>query len=108
MTEGDANNVPSVTCRDPSIPEYRVHHDFESRYELSTTLVMALEEIADAEKPLAQALSSVIDPDCLNGLFRPVHHRTDREEGHVRFPIDEYEVTVHATGDIVIRPRTDQ
>lgn len=82
---------------------YRTRHDFGGRRALSTTIIEAIEEATDLTEPSSRILADVVDPDCLDGLFRPVRHRTDREEGSVQFPLDEYSVTVHADGEIVVR-----
>lgn len=86
---------------------YRATHDFEGRHELSTSVIEAIEEAADVEGPSSRALADVIDPDCLDGLFRPVRHRTERENGKVQFPLGGYRIAVYATGEIVLRPIGD-
>lgn len=83
---------------------YRTTHDFEGRRALSTTVIEAIEEAVDVEGPSSRVLADVIDPDCLDGLFRPVRHRTDRDNGVVRFPLEEHRITVYATGEIELRP----
>lgn len=90
---------------------YRTSHDFEAtganKRPLSTTLIMALEEIGGLDGPSSPVLADVIDPDALDGLFRPVKWRTDRSEGLIEFPIAEHRVTIHATGEIVVRSVTE-
>lgn len=82
---------------------YRTRHDFGGQRALSTTIIAAIEEAADLDGPSSQVLADVVDPDCLDGLFRPVQHRTDRDEGRVQFPLEGYRVTLHGDGEIVIR-----
>lgn len=82
---------------------YRKTHDFEGRRALSTTVIEAIEETADVDGPSSRVLADVIDPDCLDGLFRPVRHRTDRKHGKVQFPLGSYRITVYATGEIELR-----
>lgn len=109
MDSDDTLDLLSVTSDDPERPEYRMQHDFDGRYELSTTIIMALSELeerADTADPLSQSLINAIDPDCLDGLFRPVTYRTDRNRGTVRFPFGGYTITVHADGEVRIRPET--
>lgn len=92
----------------------RLQHDFSASApapasrELTTTLIFALEAL-DREEigPQSTILADVIDPDALNDLFRPVRHRTERSGGHVEFPIDNVLVTVYATGEIVVRERSE-
>lgn len=87
---------------------YRTHHDFEAigahKRPLSTTLIRALEETGDFDSPSSPVLADIVDPDALDGIFRPVLYRTDRSEGFVEFPIGEHKVRVHADGEIVVRP----
>lgn len=79
---------------------YRIQHDWDDREALSTTLAMALEDLTECDVPL---LIDTLDPEALNGLFRPVMYRTDRDEGFVEFPIAGYHIRIHADGEIVIR-----
>lgn len=81
---------------------HRTTHDFETRGELTTTLFVALAAVGADLSP-ATPLAEVVDPDCLDGIFRPILWRTDRTEGFVAFPFDGYHITVHADGEIVIR-----
>lgn len=90
---------------------YRIHHDYDaldaSARSLSTTLIIALEDIADTDfdGPATPVLANTVDPDALDELFRPVLYRTARDDGHVAFPIGAFHVTIHADGEIVIRVR---
>lgn len=101
--EEDRNGTAGGTQSDV----HRVYHDFEGRRALSTTIIAAIEEATDLTGPSSLVLADVVDPDCLDGLFRPVRHRTDRDDGTVQFPLETYWVTVHADGEIVIRRRDD-
>lgn len=100
--DGDSQDGTVATESEQRV--YRTTHDFEGRRALSTTVIEAIEETADVDGPSSRVLADVIDPDCLDGLFRPVRHRTDRKHGKVQFPLDAYRITVYATGEIVLRP----
>lgn len=104
MTADDDRGDGSTADAQPRT--YRTIHDFEGRRELSTTIIEAIEETVDIEGPSSRVLADVIDPDCLDGLFRPVQHRTDRDAGQVQFPLDDYRVTVYANGEIVLCRRS--
>lgn len=102
MTDGDDRREGLAAAEDgPRV--YRTTHDFEGRRALSTTVIEAIEEAVDVEGPSSRVLADVIDPDCLDGLFRPVNHRTERTNGVVRFPLKEHRITVYATGEIELR-----
>jgi hypothetical protein len=92
---------------DSQFTVHRTRHDFGGRRALSTTIIAAIEEATDLAGPSSLVLADVVDPDCLDGLFRPVRHRTDRDDGAVQFPLDVYWVTVHADGEVVIRRQDD-
>jgi hypothetical protein len=100
--DGDPGDGTVTTESEQEV--YRTTHDFESRRALSTTVIEAIEETADVDGPSSRVLADVIDPDCLDGLFRPVRHRTDRKHGKVQFPLDSYKITVYASGEIELRP----
>ncbi len=86
---------------------YRTTHDFEGRRELSMTIIEAIEDVADLDGPSSRVLADVVDPDCLDGLFRPVRHRTDRDNGKVQFPLGDHLITIRATGEVELRPIED-
>lgn len=100
--EGDREDSVVASESEPRV--YRTTHDFEGRRELSTTIIEAIEDTANVEGPSSRVLADVIDPDCLDGLFRPVYHRTDRDAGKVQFPLKGYRITVYATGEVELRP----
>lgn len=106
MAGEDEREDDAVVSEDES-GVYRTTHDFEGRHELSTSVIEAIEEVAAVEGPSSRVLADVIDPDCLDGLFRPVRHRTDRKNGKVQFPLGNYRIVVHATGEIELRPIGD-
>lgn len=77
------------------------HHDPHDGSELSTSVLMALDEVPGYDIEEADSVVfEQIDLGALDDLFRPIDG-TERE-GRVTFPIDEYEVTVTAAGEITI------
>ncbi|ADJ15944.1 HalOD1 output domain-containing protein [Halalkalicoccus jeotgali] len=101
MTDDDRGDRGTATVEGRRV--YRTTHDFEGRRALSTTVIEAIEETVDIDGPSSRVLADVIDPDCLDGLFRPVRHRTDRDNGAVEFPLEEHRITVYANGEIELR-----
>jgi len=81
-----------------------VHRTVESGHgSLSVSVVEAVAEAKNvAPVDIQQPLADVVDPDALNRLFE----RTDGD-GHVTFELADHEVTVHATGEILVRARSD-
>lgn len=80
---------------------YHVTHD-DSRDSLSTTVVLALCEVADVD-PSDFQLYRHVDPDALDALFVPAKD-VGGERGHVELIVLDYRVTIHGSGEIVIRP----
>ena len=82
-------------------PVVTARHDPDDGDELSTSVLMALDEVPgyDIEETRG-AIFEQIDLGALDELFRPVEG-TERE-GRVTFPVDGYEVTVTAGGEITI------
>lgn len=70
---------------------------------MSATVVAAVAEAAGRETGDVQPLYTVMDPDVLDALFSYGQARS--WEGHLTFGLDEFEVTVHASGEVVVRPR---
>lgn len=81
-------------------------HEYDEYPSLSMDLVCIVEEIRRyldiGTTNSVEVLSNVIDPDAMDGIFRPVLYRTDREEGFVQFPIDEFHIRVYADGRIIV------
>lgn len=68
---------------------------------LSTRVLMALDSLPDYDVENSETVVfDHIDPDALDNLFDHVAEESRR--GRVTFPIDRYEVTVTAAGEITI------
>lgn len=93
----------STVIYDADTGTYRATHDFTNKSDISTTLCVALEAVAEAEGIQLQPLYAAVDPDGLARLFQPTG-RTPRQDGKVVFAVDDLDVTVSGTGEIVITP----
>lgn len=90
---------------DPATGAYRVRHDFDGEGRLSLTIVVALERVADDDPDREPgSLFEAVEPDGLDMLFTSGEPFPLRNRGELRFPVGDYEVTVHAHGRIEIRP----
>ena len=97
MARSGTSNVHGGTTE----PVVTARHDPDDGSELSTSVLMALDEVPEYDIEEADGVVfERIDLGALDELFRPVEG-TERE-GHVTFPIDGYEVTVTAGGEITI------
>lgn len=80
---------------------YQTEHSLEDNTELSTSVLLALEEVPEFDLENSDNIVfDDIDLDALDDLFRPV--AGDQRRGHVTFPAGKYEVTVTAAGRILI------
>ena len=82
-------------------PVVTARHDPDDGSELSTSVLMALDEVPGYDIEEADGVVfEQIDLGALDNLFRPIEGV--EREGRVTFPIDGYEVTVTAAGEITI------
>lgn len=80
---------------------HRTEHDFDDDVELSTRILLALDSVPGYDVEDGDTvLFDHVDLDALDELFRAVDGA--RREGHVRFTVDGYEVTVTAKGEITV------
>jgi hypothetical protein len=80
---------------------YQTEHDPDDGTELSTSVLLALEELPEFDLEDGEnVVFDDIDLDALDDLFRPVNG--DSRSGHVTFPAAQYDVTVTATGQITV------
>lgn len=87
---------------------HRSYHDFGGNQRLSTSVLLALEELPtggpDGE---GATLFDSVDPDALDGLFEPIS-TADRDAGCVNFVVEGYGVHVSGDGEIVITAQPNQ
>jgi hypothetical protein len=84
-------------------PEEVVRRHRSAGESMSATVVAAVAEAADCSTGEVQPLYTVVDPDTLDSLFE--YGQGPSWEGHLTFHLDEFDVTVHGTGEVVVRPR---
>ncbi|WP_247002621.1 HalOD1 output domain-containing protein [Halosolutus gelatinilyticus] len=94
---------PASRSRSP--PVYRAVHDPEGPATLSTTIIHALADCTGVDVTDSRiSLYDTVDPDALDGLFRPRYDGTPRAGGTLSFVIDGHYVTVSGDGEILIEP----
>lgn len=111
--QGDERFRMSRDPRQPETPSggddqrrvvYRTVHDWNGRETLSDTVVVAVAEAAGVDPiDLSTPLIESVDPDALDGLFRPRRDGSPREaDGRAIFTTNGYEVEVHSDGQVLV------
>lgn len=87
---------------------YRAEHDWSDNTNLSYTLIMALQNGTDLN-PIDGGflLREYVNIDGLNKLFLSPNEGEAIADGQVEVTLEDYDVTIHASGDIIIQP-TDE
>ncbi len=99
------NDYASAPVRSRSPPLYRASHDPAGPAALSTTLIHALADCMGVDITDGRvALYDAVDPDALDGLFRPRHDGSPRSGGALSFVANGHRVTVRGDGEILIEP----
>lgn len=84
---------------------YRVQHDLSSPQSLSTTVTVAVADVAGVEPAdIPEQLYDVIDPEALDKLFKSRDDGTPRRGGRLSFSLYGHHVTVRGDGSITIEP----
>lgn len=82
---------------------YRVSHDTDSPWEVSTTLVLSLSSLTGDEPTQMRPLNRAVDPDKLTS------HVRGRDQGAlVSFDFHGYHVTARDDGQITFTPLDEQ
>lgn len=103
MSKSDARSVVPIEPLERDDETYRTYHDMETDG-LTLTISTAVAEISGkSELDLIPDFSKYVDPDALNRLFRTQPNGESRQPGHLTLHIDDYEVTVHSSGEILIQ-----
>lgn len=77
--------------------------DFDTTESVSTNVLLALDSLPEFDaKSSDEALFEHVDPDALDALFRSSPDG-DRAGGWVYFPVGDYEVSVSARGEVIVR-----
>lgn len=68
----------------------------------SQTVVAALDSLPEYDAATSdEVLADAVDPDALDALFR-TQGDYPRNQGEVVFPVAGYQITVRATGEVVV------
>lgn len=93
----DAASVPQEPRR------YTAYHDVTGPARLTTTVVHVVADIAGADVSTVHTeIGTALDLDALDRLFTADYDSRSAPQGHLRFPVWHYEVTIHADGRIVV------
>lgn len=85
--------------------DYYAYHDFESAAKLSTTVIHALADVIGSDvTDTGFQLHDSIDPDALDRIFS--NPAEGPSASHLAFTVENYQVTVYSSGQIVITPFT--
>lgn len=82
-------------------------YDWETVESVGSLVVETVAEFADVSPTELEQLYARIDADALDRLFRPVADGASRTGGKVEFPFDDYFVSVHADGRVVVESSRD-
>ena len=86
---------------DPETETYQTVHDFSANVPLSTTVVLAVEQVVGE---FDAVLNNTIDPDALDAVFRPRSDVSPYRRGYVEFVFAECLIAVRSDGVIEIDP----
>lgn len=82
-------------------------YEWGSVESVASLVVETVAEFSGKEPTELERLYARIDTDALDRLFRPLAEGGSRTGGNVEFPFDDYVVSVHADGRIVVEPSRD-
>ncbi|WP_251343216.1 HalOD1 output domain-containing protein [Haloplanus halophilus] len=80
---------------------HRTRHDWDAGRTLSSSLLLAVDDVPDTGSR-QELLLEVVDPDALDRVFRPVDGDVRRESGWLTFSFRGFIATVSACGLITI------
>lgn len=81
---------------------YHLTYDWEDSTELGTELLLALQRLTGQDAADMEPLSSRVDPEALDSLFRSIG--TDGAGGELAFRYEGHAITVRDTGEVLITP----
>lgn len=77
-------------------------YEWETVESVGMLVVETVAEVSETPHLELEQLYTRVDTDALDNLFRPVVGGPSRTGGKVEFPFDDYFVSVHADGRIVV------
>ncbi len=84
---------------------HRVKHDLSGPQSLSTTVTVAVADVAGVEPAdIPEQLYDVVDPEALDKLFHPRDDGTPRRGGRLSFSLYGHHVTIRGDGTITVQP----
>lgn len=84
---------------------YRVQHDLTGPQSLSTTVTVAVADVAGVEpSDIPEQLYDVVDPEALDKLFEPRDDGVARRGGRLSFSLYGHHVTIRGDGTITVQP----
>ncbi len=84
---------------------HRVQHDLTGPQSLSTTVTVAVADVAGVEpSDIPEQLYDVIDPEALDKLFKPRDDGVARRGGRLSFSLYGHHVTIRGDGTITVQP----
>ena len=92
----------------PNTQTYHIYHDMDQPPSISTIVIRGVATLKGVRPTDIEPLHDVIDPDALNALFQPGSEEISEHRASVSFPLEGYEVTVCADGEIVITIPSDR
>lgn len=84
---------------DSNSETYRVHHDPDSPWSVSTTVVLSIQSLTGAEPTEMRPLNRAVDPDILGSYLQEKGRDTC-----LSFTFHGHEVTVQEDGRLVFAP----
>ncbi|GAB3667542.1 HalOD1 output domain-containing protein [Halopiger thermotolerans] len=84
-----------------------VSHDWSGDDSLAETIIATIADLSGSDPAELDRLYDRIDPDSLETIFAPANGSVARNSGRVSFRLDAYEVTVHASGAVVVTRPTE-
>ncbi|RKD93442.1 HalOD1 output domain-containing protein [Halopiger aswanensis] len=83
-----------------------VSHDWTGDDSLAETIIETIADLSGSDPADLDRLYDRIDPDSLETIFAPANGSVTRDSGQVSFRLDAYEITVHASGAVVVARST--
>jgi hypothetical protein len=98
--------VPDSVWYHPPTETYLAVHEWKSDDSLSTTLITAVAAVSGSGHNELPPLANKVGPDALDQAFEPIELDGQcRRYGRLAFPYSGFLITVHADGEVVIRPQ---
>lgn len=102
---GTRTSRPTSESQPGAPTDYYAYHDSESTAKLSTTVIHALADVMGTDvTDTGFQLHDSIDPNALDRIFSDRTGGSSSTPSHLAFTVENYQVTVYSSGQIVITP----